>query len=88
MGKRIGTMPCVACGETVPVKEQDKKPLISASCNYCGTQVYCRDPEGDAFMRKKVKLIAAPAPEPTPTPTPEPKKDTPPPPKKSSLLDL
>lgn len=74
MGKRIGTMKCVACGEVVPVKEQDKRPLISVSCNYCGTQVYCRDPEGDAFMRKRVTVKAPPADD-KPASTPAPKGD-------------
>lgn len=78
MGKRIGGMDCVACGREAPAREQDKNGLLSVSCGWCGVQVYCRGVEGDALLRKKIKLDAVTRDdEPAPA-TKEPKQAPPP----------
>jgi len=52
----IGQMPCLVCGDAIPVKQQSNG-LASVSCQWCGFQGYARAEHADQLLRKRMKPI-------------------------------
>lgn len=80
----IGKMPCLACGEQLTVKANDKGAL-NVSCPECDLSAYAK--EGTAAKRAlmpRIKLKDQPAP-PKPDPKPAPKADPKPAPKPEKM---
>lgn len=66
----LGKVPCLCCGEGVPVKKSAGGAL-SVSCPWCDLSAYAK--QGTEAYRRIFGRLPAPAPE----PTPEPKKAEP-----------
>jgi hypothetical protein len=53
----VGQMPCLVCGDAIPVKQQSNG-LASVSCQWCGFQGYARAEHADQLLRKRMKPLA------------------------------
>lgn len=62
---QIGTMKCLCCGETVPVKEADSGTL-NFSCGWCDFPAYAKaGTQANRLVRKAMKPIPTAAPDPS-----------------------
>ncbi|KAI3589313.1 hypothetical protein D9X30_4896 [Cupriavidus sp. U2] len=76
---QIGTIPCLCCGQTVPVKEAENG-TINLSCQWCDFPAYAKKgTEAHRRILANVKRpepvaapVAAPAANTVPAPTPAP----------------
>lgn len=62
--RKIGSMDCVCCGETMPVR-QNGRDTLNVSCPWCGFSAYAKgDTEAHRIVSKWVRVDAAKAPQP------------------------